>query len=193
MTTKPRLTSNHFIYYQMDEHLRKLTKVYSKMLPLRIDLHYSLDDNKQCNKTIQQACNDIKALTTKLFECIEHLVGFVWVMEVSKTDNIHFHTFFFANGQKIQKYYPIYEKINSLWLEILNKKGYTYDCNKNKKSYKYNALGILKHNDKDALKRVSYVLSYMAKDEQKEGIEDKYKYGLSKVPKPSGRGRPRKN
>lgn len=193
-------TVNTEIQTAFTHHLTRLTTTYSKLLPLRIDFHYatdffmgSIDDVDGQDIDFIKAKTDITKLCQQVMNEINHVIGYIWVMELSDNNNLHFHTLFYVNGQRVQKYYPIYVEINRLWKQITSENAYTYDCNQNKKDYRYNCLNVFQYSDIDAINKLNYVMSYLAKKEQKTDINDELQYDISDVPVPSGFGRPRQS
>lgn len=91
------------------------------------------------------------------------IVGYAVVMEFNQNKHIHFHSVFYVNGQKRQKYYPVYVELERAWHELTN--GYLYDCQRN--NYCINGLKMINHHDHEAFRSTCYMLCYLAKTKQK--------------------------
>lgn len=172
---------------QLITHLNKLQDRYSKILPIRIDIHYAKDD--KFNTNIHIAKQEITCLLFQAMQFELDIVGYAVVMEFNQNKHIHFHAIFYVNGQKRQKYYPVYVELERAWHELTN--GYLYDCQRN--NYCINGLKMINHHDHEAFRSACYMLSYLAKTEQKEPFKKRYSdcLFLSEVPPPSHRGKPR--
>lgn len=180
-------TINKQLNQKLITHLNKLQDRYSKILPIRIDIHYAKDD--EFNTDIETTKKEIMYFLYQAMQLELDIVGYAVVMEFNQNEHIHFHSVFYVNGQKRQKYYPIYVALERAWYELT--KGYLYDCQRN--NYHINGLSIINHHDDEAFRSVCYMLSYLAKTEQKSFFKECYSdcLFLSKVPPPSHRGKPR--
>lgn len=186
-----RYTLHPLLMKKLVTHFDQLKNKYSKLLPIRIDCYYQKPTALAITPT-QAYCN-MDSLCQQITN--HHLViGYAWVMEQTENENLHFHAIFYVNGQCSLQYYPVYLQIEALWKYITQQQGYCYDCNRHKKNYKVQALKMICHYDNEARDALLYALSYLAKKEQKSSLTSAEIpiFGLSDVPKPSGRGRPRK-
>jgi hypothetical protein len=172
---------------QLIAHLNHLQNKYSKILPIRADIHYAKDD--ELSTDIETTKNEITFFLWQAMQFELDIVGYAVVMEFNQNEHIHFHSIFYVNGQKRQKYYPIYAVLERLWHELTN--GYLYDCQRN--NYRINGLKMINHYDHEAFCSTCYMLSYLAKTEQKEPFKRRYSdcLFLSEVLPPSHRGKPR--
>ncbi|EMU6157650.1 inovirus-type Gp2 protein, partial [Yersinia enterocolitica] len=116
------------------------------------------------------------------------VAGFFWVIEYGEDSKFHSHTVVYLDGQKKRKTFPLAERIGALWKEITQGEGKYHRC-EYKGSYKADINQIISHRDTDYIQGLRYIISYLAKQEQKYGMNI---YGSSEVPLPSGLGRPRK-
>lgn len=172
---------------QLIAHLNKLQDRYSKILPIRVDVHYAKDD--KFNTHFEITKQEIMYFLYQVMQFELDIVGYAVAMEFNHHEHIHFHSVFYVNGQKRQKYYPIYVALERAWHELT--KGYLYDCQRN--NYHINGLRMINHHDDEAFHSVCYMLSYLAKTEQKSIFKACYNdcLFLSEVPPPSCRGKPR--
>lgn len=173
--------------HQLITHLNALQQRYSKILPIRIDIHY--DKNDVFNTDIETAKQEITFLLFQAMQFELDIVGYAVVIVYNENEHIHFHAVFYVNGQKRQKYYPIYSALAYAWHNLT--KGYLYDCQRN--AYAISGLKMLNHYDEEAYRSVCYMLSYLAKTEQKAPFRGRYNdcLFLSEVVAPSNSGRPR--
>lgn len=185
-----KYTFNPLLMEKLVTHFDQLKNKYSKLLPIRIDFYYQKPKALEIDP--RQAYCNMDSLCRKITNQ-NSIVGFAWVMEQTKNENLHFHAVFYVNGQFSLQYYPVYLQIEALWKYITQEQGYCYDCNRYKKDYKVQALKMINHYDNQAREALLYALSYLAKKKQKSSLTscEMPVFGFSDVPQPSGRGRPR--
>lgn len=189
--TNPNYQINPYLMSSLVNHLNQLTDKYSKLLPIRLDFSYQVGSPIGLQRNNDYSACDIRRLLELLVEQ-EEIAGYAWVMEYTELHGIHFHTVLYLNGQLQRNYYPLYEKANQLWQEVTYGQGNVHDCNRNKASYEVRGLNLLDYYNDARMNDFVYALSYLAKEEQKEFVtREQFSFGLSEVPLPSGRGRPR--
>ncbi|ENS4277648.1 hypothetical protein ACE07W_001962, partial [Salmonella enterica] len=81
----------------------------------------------------------------------------------------------------------IADRAGTIWREITQGEGYYNRCDY-KPTYEVSIDRPVNYGDTEAIDNLRYIISYLAKEEQKHGH---YHYGASEVPPPSGLGRPR--
>ena len=110
-------------------------------------LHYKKDEAN--NITLEKATKDINRLLNnrRNNSKFDDNVGYLIKTEYGEDRNVHFHTFFFYDGQKVQKDMIKGEDIGKYWSEnVTSGKGTYYSCNRN--DYKDNqAIGMLDYRD----------------------------------------------
>ena len=123
---------------------------------------------------------------------------YVLKTEYGEDRNVHFHTFFFYDGQKVQKDMIKGEDIGKYWSEnVTSGKGTYYSCNRN--DYKDNqAIGMLDYRDTEKRRNLDYAMAYLVKEEQSiEALKENEKDRTIRrgtMPKSKGNiGRPRKD
>ncbi|GAA5107516.1 inovirus-type Gp2 protein [Orbus sasakiae] len=175
----------------LKNHLNQLSNKYSKLLPIRLDFSYRSHSPRWHQRNNDYSTCDICKLMEYLISN-GTIVGYAWVVEYTQQHGIHFHTVLYLNAQLQRSYYPIYQKAEEYWDFITLNQGNVHDCNRNKANYTVKGLKPLDyHNDKQR-SNFNYAISYLAKQEQKEIFGDmRGVLGVSYVPEPSGRGRPR--
>ena len=109
-------------------------------------------------------------------------------MEYTVDHGIHFHAVFYLNGHQHQNYFPTAQRITQHWQTITRGQGFVYDCGRDTTRYPRQGQGQLDHTQTSRFNSFLYAVSYLAKEEQKDGV---YCCRVSRVEPPSGRGRPR--
>ncbi len=181
-----------------ESYLDALQERYSKLCVVRVDLHYKKDEAN--NITLEKATKDINRLLNnrRNNSTFDDNVGYVLKTEYGEDRNVHFHTFFFYDGQKVQKDMIKAEDIGKYWTEnITHGKGTYYSCNRN--DYKDNqAIGMLDYRDTEKRRNLDYAMAYLVKEEQSiEALKENEKDRTIRrgtMPKSKGNvGRPRKD
>ncbi|HHJ4330563.1 TPA: hypothetical protein ACQJNN_001845 [Citrobacter freundii] len=183
----PNYKMNMLLLTDINQHMESMFKRYSKLLPFRIDLGYRKGSASFNKATVQSIIEDVQHF---VFECIPKLptVGHYWVVEYAKSKGLHIHFVFYLNGQFHQKYYPIARELGTYWDQrTTGREGYHHICIP-KDIYEVRIGKVISYNNEARINDLRYVLSYLAKRDQKRiGIIG----GKSNVPVKSPRGRPR--
>lgn len=124
---------NLFCYTQIlqdiFERFNHMTQKHNKVLFIRFDLHFPVDYHSNGG-------NDEVSLLFKLFKenllrhCID--IQYVWVREQNTiSEKPHYHGILLLNGNKVQNYFPILEKVSKTWGMVLrqNAVGCVNYCN----------------------------------------------------------------
>ncbi len=181
-----------------ESYLDALQDRYSKLCIVRVDLHYKKDETDEV--TLENANKDINKLLNnrRNNSKFDDNVGYLIKTEYGEDRNVHFHTFFFYDGQKVQKDMIKAEDIGKYWTEnITHGKGTYYSCNRN--DYKDNqAIGMLDYRDIEKRRNLDYAMAYLVKEEQSiEALKENEKDRTIRrgtMPKSKGNvGRPRKD
>lgn len=117
------------------------------------------------------------------------VIGYAWVMEFTYNHGLHFHAVFYLNGQKKRNSYSSARYIADEWREITSGDGIFDNC-QSKKYHRVNGRRNIHHLDHEGYKNLAFILSYLAKEEQKDTL-DEHVCWLSDIPERSRRGRPR--
>ncbi len=175
-----------------------LQEKYSKLCVVRLDLGYKKDETNKVDITLEKANKDINRLLSnrRNNSTFDNNVGYVLKTEYGENRDIHFHSYFFYDGQKVQKDMIKGEDIGKYWSEnITNKQGTYYNCNRN--DYKNNhAIGILDYRDTEKRRKLDDAMAYLVKEEQSiEALKENKKDRAIRrgtMPKSKGNiGRPR--
>ncbi|WP_145551218.1 YagK/YfjJ domain-containing protein [Yersinia intermedia] len=180
-------TLNPALLSCLHSHADELRAKYSKLLTFRMDFFYMKGTPLYDQRVNDWSCRDIYMLVERLIDTA-NIVGYSWVMERTEQHGIHYHVMFYLNGNLHKKYYPAAQEALHRWSCITHRQGGVHICDPAKNNYPVNGQGMFKHHHDQRFNELYYALSYLAKEEQKDGL---YCYGLSYVPKPDGRGRPR--
>lgn len=143
---------------------------YSKLCVVRVDLGYKkphsnntmLDD---ANKDFNRMMNNRRSKPS----VFKGQVGYICKKEYTKDKGVHFHAFFFYDGQKVQRDKSKGTQIGKYWNEqITANKGSYHNCNLNE--YKDNGVGMLKHNDTKKRENLDAAVSYLFKDDKDQDL-----------------------
>lgn len=179
-----------------EKYVDALQEKYSKLCVVRLDLGYKKDETNKV-KTLEKANKDIKKLLNnrRNNSTFDNNVGYVLKTEYGEDRDVHFHSYFFYDGQKVQKDIIKGEDIGKYWSEnITDKQGTYYNCNRN--DYKDNhAIGMLDYRDVEKRRKLDKAMAYLVKEEQSiEGLKENKKdreIRRGTLPKKSNKGRPR--
>lgn len=163
-TRKSIYKQQHSIGRLIDEAFAK----HSKVLVLRVDLYY----RQQCadtpfdfeaDVTYEQAMADLgRLLNSRRHNLLfKHLVGYCWKLE--KQTSWHFHTVWFYNGHQHQKDWDLANRIINQWVKVTQGKGFGFNCNQKKNSYKRIGIGLVHRQDMSTKHNLLQALSYLCK------------------------------
>lgn len=186
-THSPSFTEDWFLSSLLNQHIDEMVNRYSCLLALRVDFFYLGDTDSFMQRDHRRLEYDIRSLMNE-FGALKASVGYFWVIEWTEKHGYHAHVVFWLDGQKTQTTYPGFEWISNRWREITHQEGGTYRCG-HKEHYPGNINIPVCYDDADSILNIRRVLSYLAKEEQKEGL---CAYGCNDVPPRPASGRPRK-
>ena len=147
-------------------YLDKLQENNSKLNIIRVDLAYKKPYSgditlEEANQDIERMFNNRRSKPT----IFKYQIGYVCKKEYTKEKGVHFHTYFFYDGQKVQKSAFKADQIGEYWSKHITKeKGSYHNCHRNK--YKNDGIGMLEHTDEEKRKNLDSAISYLCKDEQ---------------------------
>ena len=97
-----------------------------------------------------------------------HLAGYVTKLEYGVDQALHFHIFFFFNGSHHREDISLGRMIGEMWDKQIDGNHSYFNCNtsKNRKKYKYDALGVINRDDQTKYDNIAKVIHYFAKFEQ---------------------------
>lgn len=174
---KDRARKNHAAAGRMVDKLRNR---HAKLLVLRLDVGYkrlryplsakwdprdAMDAHSAnaAKKTLKKFFNN--ARTNKLFQ---HMVGYIWKLEVGEATGHHFHLVLFFDGSKVQQDDYLCQQIGEYWVrETTQGEGRFHNCNRDKNLYRQCAIGMLHYDDDEAYDRLlNIAIAYLTKKEE---------------------------
>ncbi|MEN5407680.1 YagK/YfjJ domain-containing protein [Aliarcobacter butzleri] len=179
------------------KYIDDLSKKYSKLNVVRVDLGYTKEDSKSitfedASKDLNKMLNNTRSKPTVFGE----MVGYITKKELGEEKGVHIHVAIIYNGNIVREDITKAQQIGEYWKNNITKgKGVFHNCSKNE--YKNKAVGVIDYKDKEK-RRIfdEKVLTYLCKDEQsidslKTNIKDRaFTRGIAPKKK-SNAGRPR--
>lgn len=192
MSTHRTTNPNHPTYPELESHLHHhvddLFRRYSKLILLRIDFAYLSHSSEFILQDVHGLCADMVQLESRLAD-INGIAGYTWVAEYGTNHRHHAHCAIFINGQLRNKTRPIFLEIEKQWKSVTKNEGYAHRCTP-QRHYRVRSEELTEYDNGMGVKAMKYILSYMAKTEQKpDGVHSR----CSSIPDRSRRGRPRKH
>lgn len=166
--TIPRYTMDWYLHSLVNYHIDMLVNRYSRLYVSRIDLYYRKGSYRYQNSSPQSIGAEVRLLMAAVME-LPAVVGYFCVMEWTVEHGFHVHAVLWLDGHLTQKPYASTEKANTLWLGITQGQGVLYRCEK-KESYLADIRTPVSYNDTASINNIRYILSYLAKTEQKERV-----------------------
>lgn len=179
------------------KYIDDLSKKYSKLNVVRVDLGYTKEDSKSitfedASKDLNKMLNNTRSKPTVFGE----MVGYITKKELGEDKGVHIHVAIIYNGNIVREDITKAQQIGEYWKNNITKgKGVFHNCSKNE--YKNKAVGIIDYKDEEKRKIFDEkVLTYLCKDEQsidslKTNIKDRaFTRGIAPKKK-SNAGRPR--
>ena len=128
----------------LEEYLIQLTKHYSKLLFIRIDLSIALDHQhevgiEQFNHYLRIFINRIQNQDT----CFKDLQGYAWAIEQGEKKGYHCHVLLIYDGHKHQSDFGIALQVGQCWKQITENKGYFFTSNSTEYKNKFDQKGML--------------------------------------------------
>ena len=149
-----------FNFLKIKNLIRYLFNSYSKIIVCRYDFHFQYDDSRYLD-----SCN---ALFTKLItETINRYsgyLGYVCSREYSETEGIHFHCYFFLDGQLYKNDYSFYSEVLGKWKKIGGKSVHNVYLNRDRLPDKGECLGLIKYTELEKIEKLIYLIRYLLKD-----------------------------
>ncbi|MFY4748586.1 YagK/YfjJ domain-containing protein [Aliarcobacter butzleri] len=179
------------------KYIDDLSKKYSKLNIVRVDLGYTKEDSKSitfedASKDLNKMLNNTRSKPTVFGE----MIGYITKKELGEDKGVHIHVAIIYNGNIVREDITKAQQIGEYWKNNITKgKGVFHNCSKNE--YKNKAVGIIDYKDEEKRKIFDEkVLTYLCKDEQsidslKTNIKDRaFTRGIAPKKK-SNAGRPR--
>lgn len=182
----PHYEMNGLLLTDINTHMEVMFQRFAKLLPFRIDFAYRKNSASFGHACKHSMHKEIQRLLKEV-ESTLPIIGYYWVMEYTKKKGLHVHFVCYLNGQFQKCHYLISRAMGSLWKQVTDNDGYHHLCVP-KDIYEVKIGKVIRHFDTERIDDLRYVISYLAKCEQKEnGIIG----GKSVIPEKNKRGRPR--
>ncbi|EPQ7466261.1 MULTISPECIES: hypothetical protein [Enterobacteriaceae] len=182
----PRYTMDWYLLSNINYHIDMMVNRYSCLYSLRFDLCYRRDSYRYMNSTPRTLECEVRVLMAEM-EKLPAVVGYFCVMEWTQDHGFHVHAVLWLDGHITQKPFVWAEKASAIWQKITQGEGHLYRCER-KESYVADISIPVRYNDAASIGNIRYILSYLAKAEQKEGLCWHY---CNEVPARPSAGRPR--
>ena len=151
----------------LSERFCDALKQHSQVLIVRFDLHipqFTLD-----NAQISEFMSKLTCWIKKRYKGVNE-VRYVWVRELEKAKQQHYHVVLILNGNKIRNPYYVHEKGREIWTEL---RGTSYHFSKHHHFHRDNH---------DSICEAFYYISYLAKARGKGYKPQRTKnYGANKI------------
>ena len=183
----PSWNPNWFLSVILDNHIDAMVARYSCLLTLRLDFFYKKDTPHYLHQDHHALERDLRLLMNKMMQKAA-VVGYFWVIEWTVDHGFHAHAAYWLDGHQTQRSYPFALQAGELWKELTQQEGYFNIC-QFKEPYKADINIPVRYNEPTSILNIRRVLSYLTKEEQKEGL---CSYGCNEVPHRPMSGRPRK-
>ena len=186
--TNPNFTIDDELFTDLTDHMERLRERYSDVIPLRMDFAYKTASRRYADRYRDHWDMDMYRLAERVLRA-NTVIGYAWVMEFTCQHGLHFHAVFYLDGQRKRNSYRSARVIAEEWRDVTHGEGIFENCQK-KIYHKVNGSRCLHYSDRKGYCDLAFIVSYLAKQEQKEMLVTPA-YCLSEI-KPRGRGgRPR--
>lgn len=148
--------------------LIRLKQHYSKLMLVRVDLHYAKDYAKHAEPE-RRVLDDWKTLRSAIAKrFVTSQLGYFAKLEYGKDRSVHMHVLFLFNGRIVREDESIGRKICSIWVdEVTGGIGTAYNVNNpiKKAAYKNCGIGVFKDLDGATIAGFQAVANYLTKPE----------------------------
>ncbi|WP_421338457.1 YagK/YfjJ domain-containing protein [Aeromonas veronii] len=174
------------------DYINKLFRLYSKLLVVRVDVHYG--DEIKDTLTIEEAIDDRDTYLRAVKRRYRDLLGYVWKLEYGVARGYHYHMAFIFNGNKVQGDISLGRKLGEEWKSLSREPRTYYNCNADRNKYEeWGAYGIGMVRCDDLEKRhllLHNALSYLLKfDEALLAVMHERFRSVGKMEVPHRRGK----
>ncbi len=161
-------------------YIDDLFSKYSKVLTVRLDLEYMVDDVSYQSMGLRLLHQDVFEHRESFFIGLANhlkkllgksvLIGYAWKLEYGPRNGWHYHTLIFLNGQKSCEDITIGNLVGDYWKCVTGNIGRYYNCNRDKRRYQNLGtlgIGLINHHDRDVRQHLEGVVaSYLTKVDQ---------------------------
>lgn len=190
MSYTPSYTIDPYLQARLTQHAEALSERYSRLIPFRMDFSFLNGTALSRIRRDDYSAREMYLLAEYALQQLDGIVGYAWVQEFTPRHGIHYHAVFYLNGLHHRVPQKFIYALVDYWRHYTGGDGWFHDCTKDRKRYPVDGQRVLHYADPEQRKALARMLGYLAKTEQKD--YSCYCFGLSDVPEPSRRGRPRK-
>ncbi|MDN8559128.1 inovirus-type Gp2 protein [Citrobacter werkmanii] len=183
-------TPDPYLLALFSAHAEDLQQSYSRLKPFRMDFFFKANSELYWQRRDDWSCYEMHRLAEYAMQALDGLVGYTWVQEFTPRHGIHFHAVFYLNAQRIRMPNQFVYALTDWWQYFTRGQGWDHDCSTRQSYHVFDGQRVVQYDAPEQLKQLKRVLGYLAKTEQKD--YRCYSFGLSDIPQPDGRGRPRK-
>lgn len=157
---------------QLLKHIDNLTRHYSKLLFVRVDLAYVKE--KHADIDIRLFRDDVQKLTGYIQDgdrCFSDLEGYAWALEQGEEKGYHCHLLLIYNGAVRKQDYYYANEVIERWKQITKQDGYGFNCNSTEHKEQFRKLGklgigMIHRNDHISVENAKNVCSYLVNPEK---------------------------
>jgi len=192
---RERIRSSQENYQSGIKYVAKLFANTSRLLVLRIDVHYAKKFAKgvpvtQIRKDFVRFMNNRRH--NGLFAS---MVGHIWKLEEGQSRGFHLHLILFFRGSKVYQHAYLAEEIGQYWENAITKgQGTYFSCHRNPNRYRRSGIGMIHCTDREKLATLNTIIRYITKKDQYLRIKEGRTFGHGIAPtfgSSPKRGRPR--
>lgn len=151
----------------VNRYLNYLFGLHSRILVVRLDLSFGVDSKYRSDLDLCRSALD-RLLRNKAHNSMfDHLVGYMWRLELGELNGWHYHCMFFFDGAKRRMDIPLANRIGAYWRDLITDGEGTYwNCNRKKSDYeRFDRLGIgmVHHADQPMRDSLELAAKYLCK------------------------------
>lgn len=157
-----------FNFLKIKNLIRYLFNSYSKIIVCRYDFHFEYSDSRDLDR-----CNILfNKLLKESINRFSGYLGYVCSREYSETDGVHFHCYFFLDGQLYRNDYSFYSEVLAKWKKIGGKSVHNVYLNRDRLPDKGECLGLIRYTELEKIEKLIYLIRYLLKDiNEREWLE----------------------
>ncbi|CNI09227.1 YagK/YfjJ domain-containing protein [Yersinia intermedia] len=186
--TNLNYTIDNESFTNLTNHMQRMRERYSDIIPLRMDFAYKTSSKRYADRYRDHWDMDMYRLAERVLNA-NTVIGYAWVMEFTYRHGLHFHAMFYLDGQRKRNCYCSARVIAEEWRGITQGMGIFENCQK-KIYHKVNGARNLHYSDRKGYRDLAFILSYLAKEEQKDTLDARVCW-VSDIPVRGAGGRPR--
>jgi hypothetical protein len=187
----------------LQNYIDSLFTQYARLLVLRVDVGYQMDNIIQIEDYILTKYHDAKHdrgrfLTNMESNSLgEQMLGYVWKLEYGPDKGWHYHLLFIFDGSKVREDQTLAMLIGEYWKNFITQGGGSYhNCNAFKGDYPILGIGMINYYDLELIQGLVQAAHYLTKPDYYARAlvpGNDRTFGRKEIPKPKDGniGRPR--